>query len=121
MPKTYWTYAFATAVYLINRLPTPVLNMETLFHKLFRTEPNYAKLRTFGCLCFPWLRPYNNNKLQNRSEPCAFIGYSLSQSAYLCLQKSTGRIYISRHVKFDEATFPFQTPSPSLSLCTGTA
>ena len=113
MPRSYRTYAFATAVYLINRLPTPVLHMVTPFHKLFGTDPNYAKLRTFGCLCFPWLRPYNSNKLQNRSEPCVFIGYSLSQSAYLCLQTTTGRIYVSRHVKFDETKFPFKTQPPS--------
>lgn len=25
IPKTYWTYAFATAVYLINRFPSPVI------------------------------------------------------------------------------------------------
>lgn len=55
MPSSYWTYAFATAIYLINRLPTPVLNMTSPFHKLFGEIPNYGKLRTFGSLCFPWL------------------------------------------------------------------
>lgn len=35
-----------------------------------------------------------------------------TQSAYLCLQSNTGRVYISRHIKFDETVFPFQCPSP---------
>lgn len=26
MPKSYWTYAFSAAVYLINRMPTPILD-----------------------------------------------------------------------------------------------
>ncbi|KAG7587359.1 GAG-pre-integrase domain [Arabidopsis thaliana x Arabidopsis arenosa] len=111
MPKSYWTYAFTTATYLINRLPTPVIEMESPFKKLFGTAPNYSKLRVFGCLCFPWLRPYTNNKLEDRSTPCVFLGYSQTQSAYLCLQPSSGRIYTSRHVKFDESVFPFQKKS----------
>ncbi|CAA7054824.1 unnamed protein product [Microthlaspi erraticum] len=111
MPKSYWTYAFAAAVYLINRLPTPVIDNNSPFQKLFATSPNYSKLRVFGCLCFPWIKPYNSHKLEDRSTPCAFIGYSPTQSAYLCLQPSSGRIYVSRHVKFDEHIFPFQKQS----------
>lgn len=112
MPKSYWSYAFATATYLINRLPTPTLLMKSPLQKLFGTDPNYTKLRVYGCLCFPWLRPYNANKLEDRSTPCVFIGYSPTQSTYLCLQPSIGRIYTSRHVKFDETIFPFKSPLP---------
>lgn len=76
---------------------------------MFSVEPNYNKLRTFGSLCFPWLRPYAPNKLQNRSAPCVFLGYSLTQSAYICLESTSSRIYISTHVQFDETQFPFST------------
>lgn len=63
IPKEYWTYAFSAAVYLINRLLTPKLSMSSPYHILFGQPPNYEKLRVFGCLCFPWLRQYNNHKL----------------------------------------------------------
>ena len=109
IPLSYWPFAFATAVFLITRLPTPVLSNTSPFQKLFNSTPNYQKLRTFGCLCFPWLRPYAPNKLENRSLPCVFIGYSLTQSAYQCLDPLTGRIYVSRHVRFNETQFPFPT------------
>ena len=115
MPKKYWSYAFTTATYLINRLPTPNLSMESPYQKLFGEAPNYSKLRVFGCLCFPWLRPYTAHKLEDRSTPCVFLGYSQTQSAYLCLQPTSGRLYISRHVKFDEGSFPFQRPASPLS------
>lgn len=111
MPLSHWPYAFAAAVFLINRLPTPVLSHLSPYQKLFQITPNYQKLRTFGCLCFPWLRPYAPNKLENRSLPCVFIGYSLTQSAYLCLEPLSGRIYTSRHVRFNETQFPY----PSLT------
>ena len=111
IPKTYWPYAFATTVYLINRLPTPVLKLESPFEKLFGLAPNYEKLCIFGCLCFPWLMPYNKHKLEDRSTKCVFLGYSITQSAYMCLQVATCRLYVSRHVQFHEESFPFQTLS----------
>ena len=107
IPLSHWPYAFAVAVFLVNRLPIPVLSAISPYQKLFQTTPNYQKLRTFGCLCFPWLRPYAPNKLENRSLPCVFIGYSLTQSAYLCLEPLSGRIYTSRHVRFNETQFPY--------------
>ena len=115
VPKSYWPYAFAVAVYLINRLPTPVLSMQSPYQKLFARSPNYDKLRVFGCACFPWLRPYNRHKLEDRSLQCVFLGYSLTQSAYMCLHRPTGRIYISRHVQFDETLFPFSTTTSNSS------
>ena len=113
---TYWLQAFATSVFLINRMPTPILQNQSPIQKLFQTIPNYLKLRTFGCLCYPWWRPYAPNKLENRSLPCVFIGYSLTQNGYLCLEPVSGRVYVSRHVRFNETVFPYHsltTPKPS--------
>lgn len=115
MPLTFWTYAFATAVYLINRMPTPTLHLSSPFDKLFESPPNYTKLRVFGCLCYPWLRPYSQHKLDSRSTPCVFLGYSSTQSAYICLDLSTSKTYISRHVKFLENSFPFTTHQSHLA------
>lgn len=107
LPTVYWPHAFATAVYLINRMPTPSLSLSSPYEKIFGFAPNYSKLRVFGCLCYPWLRPYTSHKLESRSKPCIFLGYSLTQSAYYCLDPSTSKIYVSRHVKFVESLFPF--------------
>ena len=92
LPLTFWTHAFATATYLINRLPTPTLNNDSPFLRLFGTPPNYYKLKNFGCLCYPWLRPYASHKLENRSLLCIFVSYSSSQSAYYCLHFPTKKI-----------------------------
>ena len=112
VPKSLWHYAFATAVYLTNRIPTTVLHNQSPYQKLFQTDPNYAKLKVFGYLCFPWLRPYTHHKLEDRSQPCVFVGYSTSQSAYYCLHRPTGRVFTSRHVTFVEDQFPYSGQQP---------
>ena len=115
MPLTFWTYAFATVVYLINRMPTPTLHLSSLFDKLFEFPSNYTKLRVFSCLCYPWIRPYSQHKLDSLSTPCVFLSYSSTQSAYIYLDLSTSKTYISRRVKFLENTFPFTTHQSHLA------
>jgi hypothetical protein len=60
IPLSYWSYAFATAVYLINRMPTKTLNMFSPYKKIFDSPPNYSKLKVFRCLCYSLLRLYTS-------------------------------------------------------------
>ena len=78
-------------------------------------QPSYAKLRVFGCLCYPWVKPYNSHKLEPRSKACIFLGYSLTQSAYNCLDIETNRVFVSRHVNFVESVFPYHALHKDLS------
>lgn len=41
-----------------------------------------------------------------------FIGYPLEYKGYLCYNMSSGKILLSRHVLFDETSFPFSTFLP---------
>lgn len=116
MPLKFWDEAFATAAYLINRLPSRVINYDTPLHRLFNSSPDYSMLRTFGCACWPHLRPYNTHKLQFRSKKCVFLGYSPLHKGYKCLDTSTGRIYISRDVVFDDTCFPLSALPPTKIL-----
>jgi histone deacetylase 1/2 len=68
----FWSDAFATACFLIKRLPTRVLNMKTPLEILFHEVPDYTFLKVFGCICSPHLRPYNTRKLEFRSKKCVF-------------------------------------------------
>lgn len=107
MPLKFWDEAFATAAYLINRTPTKLLDYSTPLEHLFKQSPDYNFLKVFGCACWPNLRPYNTRKLAFRSTRCVFLGYSNMHKGYKCLEVSTGRVYISRDVVFDEHIFPF--------------
>uniref|UniRef100_A0A2N9EXT0 Uncharacterized protein n=1 Tax=Fagus sylvatica TaxID=28930 RepID=A0A2N9EXT0_FAGSY len=112
-PKYLWVEAFLTATFLINRLPSPSLGMHSPCFLLHQKKPTYDFLRTFGSQCFPYLRSYAKDKLEPRSLPCIFVGYSDKHKGYRCLHLSTGRVYTSRHVVFDETSFPF---APAVSV-----
>lgn len=122
VPSRFWCFAFQTAVFLINRMPIATLHRQSPFELLFRRSPNYSSLKVFGCLCYPWLRPYAPHKLSPRSAACVFLGYSTQHHAYQCFHSATNKIYLSHHVIFHESLFPFNSTfnsdmdfSPSIS------
>lgn len=55
------------------------------------------------------------HKLSPRSVMSVFLGYPLDHKGYRCLDLSTNRIIISRHVTFDESSFPFAKMATPLS------
>lgn len=112
LPFSFWWEAFHTAVYLIDRLPSPTLSNTSPFFLLYNKLPDYNFLKLFGCACFPFLRPYNKTKLQYRSSKCVFLGYSNSHKGYKCLHPS-GRLYIADTVHFNAHEFPYPSLFPS--------
>jgi hypothetical protein len=94
-------------------MPSRVTHNVTPVTKLFQTPVDYNLLCVFGCACWPILRPYNNRKLAFRSRQCIFLGYSPDHLGFRCLDRSSGRIYVSRDVVFDEHVYPFSLGSPS--------
>lgn len=104
LPQLFWEHAFKTATYLHKVTITPTLNYASPYQKLYHKTPYYDFLKTFG---YPFLFPYNKHKIDFRSLPCIFIGYNASHKGYICFHQSTSRIYISRHVVFNEDIFPY--------------
>jgi hypothetical protein len=117
MPLKFWDEAFMTATYLINRLPSRVIDNQTPLERLLDQKPDYSVLRVFGCACWPNLRSFNDRKLQFRSKRCVFFGYSNMHKCFKCLDVSEGRVYISRDVVFDEIVFPFSELHPNAGAC----
>lgn len=65
LPLKFWEHACLTAAYLILLMPTPLLGMRSPYPMLYKTVPDYKYLGTFGCDCFPYLRPYSAHKFIN--------------------------------------------------------
>jgi hypothetical protein len=107
IPLIYWDQIFESVVFVINRLPNLSGSRISPFQQLFNQVPDYQFLKVLGCECFPLLRPYNNHKIQPRSTACVFMGYSSVYKGHCCYDISANKIYISRHVRFNEIKFPF--------------
>ena len=115
MSTSFWSYALLTATFLINLLPTFVLNFVSPWSKLYSASPDLSQLKVFGCACYPHLRPYSSHKLDHRTKECIFIGYSTSSKGYLCLDPSSHHLCTSRNVLFNKTKFPSSTPLSPLS------
>jgi len=108
VPHHLWVEAFYTSNFLCNLLPSSVLPEKQSPHEiLFGEPPIYTFLRVFGCACYPNLRPYQHNKFDPKSLLCVFTGYNEKYKGYRCYHPPIGKVYINRHVLFDESKFPF--------------
>jgi hypothetical protein len=114
LPKRYWAEGLHTAVYLLNHLPTKMINIACPHVALFGSASSYEHLRVFSCACYPNITATAPHKLAPWSTQCVFLGYSTDHKGYRCLDLSTNRLIISRHVIFDEDGFPLAA-SPNLT------
>jgi hypothetical protein len=78
----------------------------TPYFALFGTHCSYDHLRVFRCACYPNLDSTTPHKLAPCSTRCVFLGYSPDHKGYRCLDLTSHRVLISRHVVFDELDFP---------------
>lgn len=108
LPPSYWVEALHTAVHILNLLPSKAIQNKVPFSVLFKKPISYTHLKTFGCLCYPNINHSNAHKLSPRSTKCLFIGYPSDHRGYRCLDLTTNKIILSRHVAFDETQFPYQ-------------
>ncbi|KAI4379991.1 hypothetical protein MLD38_006225 [Melastoma candidum] len=121
LPASYWPDAFHTAHYLVNRMPSASLAFDVPYRLLHGKAVNYSVFRPFGRLCYPFLGHFAAHKLDPRSTPCVFLGYSDNHRGCRCLDPATGKVHYNRHVCFCDEVFPFNDlqdspTSPATSL-----
>ena len=118
VPTWFWVEALSTAVHLINRLPSYVLNFASPYSILFGVIPEYDSLHVFGCVCFVHLPSTERNKLSTQAARCAFLGYSNSHKGFVCYDANAHKIRISRNVIFfdNHNFFPSCPPKESTPI-----
>lgn len=112
VPLKYWGECICIAVYILNRLPSKVLQFMTPYEKLYMHPPSLSHVRVFGCLCYA-TSPKPSDKFTSRVIPAVLMGYSSTQKGYLLYDIHNHSFLVSRHVVFQENIFPFKTMKAS--------
>jgi IS30 family transposase len=86
LPKGFWFDAILTACYLINRLPSRVIEFRSPFEILYNRKFNLSHIRIFGCTCY--VHSQNAGKLDPRARKCIYVGYSPTKKGYRCYDPS---------------------------------
>lgn len=75
LSTNYWGECVKIDVYLINRMPTKVLDLKSHFEVLHGMKQDLNHLRSFGCLCYVATSIAGRDKFMPRSQACIFIGF----------------------------------------------
>lgn len=106
VPTYLWGEALSSAVYLINRVPSSILNFKRPLNALADhcTLPPNAHLEPhiFGCVIYVHLHSHQRTKLEPRAMKCVFVGYSMTQKGYRAYHPPSKRFYVSMDVTFHE-------------------
>lgn len=120
MPHHHWTDVVTTTVYLINRMPSKVLEFKTPLQTLstFVPLPTIQMLppRVFGCVAFVHLHKNQHTKLDPCVIRCLFLGYGVHQKGYRYYDPITRCIYVTMDVIFLEFDHFYSSVSPNSSL-----
>jgi hypothetical protein len=102
VPKFLWSEAVMTAAYLINRMPSRMLNSKTPIECLTGENSYIVPPKVFGCVCFVKDYMPSIGKLDPRALKCVFVGYSGKQKGYKCWCPAEKRMFVSMDVAFKE-------------------
>jgi len=102
VPKYLWSEAVLTAAYLINRMPSRILDMKSPAELLLGQREFKVPPKIFGCVCFVRDHRPSVGKLDPRAIKCVFVGYSSAQKGYKCWDPIGKKLFVSMDVTFRE-------------------
>lgn len=105
VPKIFWSDAVLTACYLINRMPSSIMQGGIPFSTLLPSESLFVlPPRIFDCVCFVRDHRPGVSKLDPKALKCMFMGYSHTQKGYRCYSPLLRKYFVTANVSFFEST-----------------
>ena len=102
LPNYLWGEAIRHATYIINRVATRVLVLQTPYEAYKGRKPNIEHVRIFGCIAHTKVDTPHLRKLDDRSRMLVHLGTEPGSKAYRLLDPINRKVAVSRDVIFDE-------------------
>ncbi|CAN1157716.1 Retrovirus-related Pol polyprotein from transposon TNT 1-94 [Linum perenne] len=107
LPLDFWSDCVRHAIFLINRVPTPVLQNKTPYEMLHSKPPSFSDLKVFGSLCYASTLANHRTKFAERARKCVSLGFTPGIKGYRLYDLNSHQVFTSRDVSFYEHIFPF--------------
>ena len=124
VPSRHWGDTVTTVVYLLNCVPSKVLDFKTPLQVLTThvSLPTMLMLppRIFGCVAFVHLHKNQHIKLDPCAIRCLFLGYGLHKKGNQCHDPLANCTYITMDVTFLESKIFYPSLVPNSPLQGGT-
>ena len=103
VPSYLWGEAVRHSTYLIHRVATRTLRLQTPYECYKKKKPNVGHLRVFGCVCYAKNEAPHLKKLDDRSKELVHLGIEPGSKAYRLYDPTNRRVVVSRDVIFAES------------------
>lgn len=101
LDKKFWGEAVSMVNFIQNRLPVKEI-LKTPHEHWYGIKPYIGHFKQFGSKCYIHVPDEARRKLDPKGVQGILVGYDINSKAYRCYIQSTGKIVISRDVKFVE-------------------
>lgn len=83
LPLNMWNFCIQHFIHLINRLPTPFLNIKCPYELLFQQPPSLIHLKVFGFLGYVTSNQIHQTEFDQRARKNVFLGFKDDTKGYI--------------------------------------
>ena len=105
LPKFLWAEAMATAVYVLNRIPSKGQRNVTPLELFTKEKPKFTHLRSFGCVCWAKVPDIFRKKWDPKGKKCIFVGYTNTSNNFRVFDPVIKKVFVTTNIKFIENNY----------------
>lgn len=103
VPSRFWGEAVRHSVYLLNRLPTKAMGVQTPYEAWNGRKPHLGHLKIFGSGGHVKNATPHQKRLDDRSTQMVYFGVEQGSKAHRMFNPQTNKLVISRDVVFEKS------------------